>query len=451
MATQANISEYYQKLKTTFETQFNTSDVVIDVDNDPYIREFFMANAVLFAQNDESLLILQNEQFDHINWGNIFNISRNPASPSNGFVSFQGTAGATILQGTLLKSSAGLIYQTLTTESSIAKSLTITSISSDGAGTITVGTSINHNLSDGLKVDITSVANTNFNTANALVTVTGETTFTYQKQVPASSDNTGAVNFTLISIEIISNDKGANTILDRGSEIVLLSPISGIGNSGFVQYTKVLGGTDTESDDDYRSRIKEQIQNPITYYNDATIISTAKKLAGTTRVFVKGAYGETIVRHLRDNDPNPFPDAQANTNLKNYLLSTIYPVGYSPNDLNVSAPTPKSYTITIGYITTGFNDAQMQGLITTEIQNLFKKSTYEKPVSNISILSAINSGVQKDGRITDPNEYDLITNSVVINNGGGSFTDCIPVLGGVMYDSVLNVHSHESSSANATP
>lgn len=110
-----------------------------------------------------------------------------------------------------------------------AKSLAIASIASDGARTVTVQTSVNHNLADGLKVNIINVSNSEFNITNALVTVTGEKTFTCQKQVPVSSDNTGSVSFTRISIEVISNNKGANTVLDRGSEVVLLSPIPGIG------------------------------------------------------------------------------------------------------------------------------------------------------------------------------------------------------------------------------
>lgn len=239
-------------------------------------------------------------------WGAFLNITRNLPTTSAGFLTIEGIDGSLIPDGTLFQAD-GNQYISLNPATLLPLNLTISELTFS-AGIATVLTSLPHNLASSINVTISGANNSPFN-GDFEIIVTGLSTFTYlPTSTPPPSDGiTSAVVDTVVtSVEIDSVETGQDKNLGNGAKITLTSPIAGINNSGFSQFSEIGGGTDVEDPEAFRNRYLNRYRNPNTPFNVANIVDVSKKISGVTRVFVfepdltAGAFALTSLDRIDD-------------------------------------------------------------------------------------------------------------------------------------------------------
>lgn len=220
-------------------------------------------------------------------WGDTYGVTRNTATASSGTIVFTGTATTSIPSGTSLQSASGIVYETQS-DTTISTSNTLISSMSRTGTTVTVNYSSTHGLASGMIIDaVTGATPTDFNTTNATITVTSSTQIQYTLAGTAGSASGSIyVQATYATVEVESSTEGSDTNVDAGGVLTLSSSISGVDNDAYVDIDELSGGTDEESDADYRSRILDRIQQPFSFFNSNALEFYAKTVSGVTRVWV---------------------------------------------------------------------------------------------------------------------------------------------------------------------
>ena len=310
-------------------------------------------------------------------WAAIYGKTRLAATTSTGNIVSTGVATTAIPIGTTWTSTDGNLYDSTSNATISAQSLSVTSLTRV-ASTATATTVSNHNLASNVPVTISGADQSDFNVINAVITVTGLTTFTYAVANNPTTPATGTVlaGFTSASVPVISqafqdstNDIEVN--LESGSPLSIQSPLVGVDSESRVDFADIGGGTDQESDTGLRTRFIEIIQNPVAHFSAAEITAIAKEIAGVTRVFVleiTPLVGQVTVYFMRDNDVNPIPSASEVTTVKDQIL-TITPANTDPDDLIVLAPTAVPTDFTFTAMTP--NTVTMQDAVTASLSVFF--------------------------------------------------------------------------------
>lgn len=308
-------------------------------------------------------------------WASFYNISRNAATGSVGHVVFQGSGSPDpILVGQKFVDGNGNEYTA--TEEITASSLTInqTSLSHVG-GVATFVCDAPHYLDNGDVVAITGAVNNGYNVTKS-VTVVDEDTFTYLVAASIPSPTTGAsFNRVAGQVAIKSDSFGEETNLGAFTELTLQSPVSGLDDDCAVNVNGLTGGSDRETDDQFRDRLLDIIRNPVAHFNVSDITRLAKTVSTITRVFVQEVTpsdGQVTVYVMSDNETNPIPSAAKVTEVKNALL-TIKPANTSSTDVIVSAPTQTSQAFTFSSLSP--NTVTMQSSITENLRQFFAENT----------------------------------------------------------------------------
>ena len=143
---------------------------------------------------------------------------------------------------------------------------------------------------------------------------------------------------------VISQESGEAQNQAPGTGLTLVSPITDIDDDATVDADGLTGGTDLETDEDYRERIINRIQNPPMGGSENDYIRWAKEALSTiTRVWIYPDYtqpSEVGVFFVKDNDPlNIIPTGGDLTTVDTYLND--------PDRKPVIAK-PKSYAPTKG-------------------------------------------------------------------------------------------------------
>lgn len=223
-------------------------------------------------------------------WGTIYGKTRIPASQATGNCVATGTATTVIPAATVMVS--GDNSYTADSGSIItAQSINVDSITRTGiVGTVT--TVSDHNLASLVPVTISGVTEPEYNVTDAAITVTGLRTFTYEVIGAPSTPASGATilaAFTSALVPVTSVEFGADTNLTLDTPLTLQSPISGADDILGTDYGEIGGGTDQETDAEFKARYLGRIQNPVAHFSVSDIVSKAKEVAGVTRVFVEEA------------------------------------------------------------------------------------------------------------------------------------------------------------------
>lgn len=224
-----------------------------------------------------------------IRWAAIWGKQQLPASQASGRVVATGTVAASISLGTILTTASGNYTSTSSAVIS-AQSISVVSVTRSGQ-VATATTTSAHGLANNVPVTITGADQTEYNVAGAVITVTGLTTFEYPVAGTPITPATGTIlaDFTSASVPVTSDDFGADTNLDAGTELNLQSPIVNVDDTLTVDFGAIGGGTDQETESSLRDRTLDRIQNPVAHFNDSDIIDKAKEVPGVTRVFVQAA------------------------------------------------------------------------------------------------------------------------------------------------------------------
>jgi len=247
-------------------------------DSNPFLRNSYFGSLVFaFAMRIfdlyQKILIMIQQFFVNTavgiyleRWGDIFNITRNPATPATGNITFTGTSGTTIPAATTLQSLTNIVYTTQAAANISTQSVNVFSMSRVGS-LVTVNFANPHNLASNTIIDsITGASPADFNDTNILITVTSPLQFQFTKDgTIGNATGTIVAQWTTASVEVISNTAGENTNADSGASLTLTSPITGVNNTAYVQYGEISGGTDIENDVSYRERILFRIQFPYNF------------------------------------------------------------------------------------------------------------------------------------------------------------------------------------------
>lgn len=220
-------------------------------------------------------------------------------------------------------------------------------------------------------------------TGSGTATGTNGKTITAGSEIVSSDENkytiditvviaggTASVDFTASVANIDSNDQS-------GITLTFTNPIAGI-NTNVTASTAIEGGTDEETDDEYRERIlqrKRQLPHGGSEFDYET---WALEVAGVTRAWsfpLFNGLGTIGLTFVRDDDLPIVPDAAEVTEVQDYIISHTdpatnkevgIPVTAEPG-LFVYAPTLLSVFITVAIFP---NNATVQAQITAEIENL---------------------------------------------------------------------------------
>lgn len=227
--------------------------------------------------------------------GAIYVGARIAAVGSSGNIAATGTPGTVITFGSNYQSSDGITYVVTAATTITAQSLTVDTITLVG-DIATVTTDDDHNLGSNVPVTIAGAVETDYNVTDAEIQVTGLNTFTYEVLNSPSSPATGTITADFdsgsIPIEaVVPSDPDApfgaltNQILD--TPLSLLIAIPGADTIANVDFSELSGGADLESDELYKDRYLDKIQNPVSHYASPDIEQAALTVAGVTRVFIQ--------------------------------------------------------------------------------------------------------------------------------------------------------------------
>ncbi len=116
-----------------------------------------------------------------------------------------------------------------------------------------------------------------------------------------------------VTASVADEDSNA-TYLNGDSQRTLSfqSPISGAETEAPIAYLGLTGGADAELEEDYRTRVIERYRDPPMGGTSADYVAWAKLVSGVTRVWVTPeglGPGTVLVRFVRDNDDDIFPDS----------------------------------------------------------------------------------------------------------------------------------------------
>ena len=223
-------------------------------------------------------------------WGTIYGKTRIPATQATGNCVATGTALTVIPAATIL-STEDNSYTSDSAVSITAQSIAVGTI--DRVGDIgTVTTVGDHNLASSVPVTISGAIQTEYNAADAAITVTGLKTFTYEVLGSPSTPAAGTTilaDFTSASVPVTSVEFGLGTNLVLDTPLTLQSPIAGADDTLHVDFAEIGGGTSLETDAEFKARYLDRIQNPVAHFSVSDIVNKAKEVAGVTRVFVEEA------------------------------------------------------------------------------------------------------------------------------------------------------------------
>lgn len=310
-----------------------------------------------------------------LRWAAIWGKTPIPASKSTGNVVATGVASSIIPSGTVFTLSGTGNYESTSAATIAAGSVSIQDLTRTGT-TVTALCENNHGLADNVTVVITGASNAQYN-LTTIITVISEISFQYEvTTTPPNEAGTNAVaSYTAASIPVESIEFGIANNQAAGTILKLQSPIVGVDTDLNVDYGALGGGSDTESDEAFRTRTLDHIQNPVAMFNVAAIIETAKEVAGVTRVFVQPitpAIGQVTIYFMRDNDNDSIPDA-SEVAAVNAVIQAIRPANTYEGDVIVGAPTAVAVPFTFTALTP--NTATMQEAITASLEQFFTERT----------------------------------------------------------------------------
>ncbi|MCK5018517.1 MAG: baseplate J/gp47 family protein [Candidatus Peribacteraceae bacterium] len=260
-------------------------------------------------------------------WADIKDLDPEGANAAKGNVTFTGTLGSTIPISTVL--TVGTIEYTTDLAIDItAKNFSVDSLTAFG-GVATCVLFDDHEFATGVEVVISGVAEDGYNGTHT-IEVDGNKSFTFPVDVGVTSPATGTIEVDAdtasvgVTADLTTVDQnGIETNQDGGVDLVLQVSIPGVNDTATTQYEGLQGGSNAQTDDEYREDVLYAWQNPLTPFNPNNIESIAKKVDGVTRVFVDEvtpAAGQVTIYHVRDNDESIIPSAAEVQEVRDEIL-----------------------------------------------------------------------------------------------------------------------------------
>lgn len=378
-------------------------------------------------------------------WGGLVNLSLGKPLASKGVVVFSGNQNGTVIPGNTLVSNGSLTYKTLSDGTISINSNTVLQITQT-VGVATVTFSGTHGLATGVNILISGADQSAYN-GTKTVTVISDIEVTFDIDIDTISPATGTIlsTYYVSNIQVQCNDNGANTNLSSGAPLALQSPIVNVNNNAYVSLSGLVGGVDTEEEDNYKSRIEDAWKNPIAGFNAQSIINQAKKINGITRCFVlratrglsggvylKGQAGFTTIYCVKDEAESIITTSTDNANIKTSIM-LIAPINDVPDNIQVLSLTPVPVDFTFSTISPNTNT--MQTAIKENIRQFFRSK---------NIINGVETGKENDGNV-NINDINLAILKTVDNVTGQSlerYTLTAPTTGITITDGQIAIEGN---------
>lgn len=379
-----------------------------------WVKAFADGNAVLSQSISFLVRDLEQQLFpttatgDFLDiWGEYEGLERNDETPAAGPATFPGTPGTLIPALTEFTGGNGVTYASTVNASVVSVNQSITSLTRSGS-VVTAVLPSEHDLATGIEITVSGATEPEYNGTYSVV-VTSTTTFQYTITGTPSSPATGSPEYDvdIATVSVEAQSSGIDTNLDAGSQLSIVTPISGIDDPGIVQFDGISGGASVETDEDYRARILLSRSIIEGVFTADQVKLSALSIPGNTRAFVKrptlsvcaGGVGSAIdpvpgqvsVFILRDNDPNIIPSQTVLDNTKAAIIADgALPSHTSEVDVFVEAPDLVETDFVFTALTP--DTPTMRTAIQDQLSAFFEDTVdFEQTVTEASYLGAIQS------------------------------------------------------------
>lgn len=221
-------------------------------------------------------------------------------------------------------------------------------------------------------------------TGNATVTGTTGTVVPAGTELQSDADQVYLVNaeVTLAAgsaiVALTAKTAGADGNDDVGITLEFVSPITDINTTATVGAGGLSGGTDEESDADYRSRVLLKKRTAPHGGAENDYVNWCLEVSGVTRVWTFPLYqglGTIGVAFVRDDDTSIIPNEAQQTTVYNYLISHTDPGSGETVGIPVTAQ-PGLFMLDIAPLTVNFsirispNTAAVQSAVQQALEDL---------------------------------------------------------------------------------
>ena len=361
-------------------------------------------------------------------WGSYDDVLPLSSSNSSGDILITGVLGTSI------PALAQYTYDSIVVEteidasiSELMSSLTITTIGT----TATAVSETEHGYATGTSPAISSATYPDYDGDYEIV-VFDDFTFTFEvaSDYPASITD-GASILYAATVGVNSVLSGADQNIPSNAELSSVATIDDTDNVAYAFDSGISGGSDIESNDDYRTRVLFNRANPFNQWNPAQISRTCLEIAGVTRVYpqpITPRVGQTTVYFFRDNDEDPIPDANEVETVRNALLE-YYPAYNSEDNLFVNDPDINPTYVDFNFSSIFPDTTSMRNAVTANLGQFFEEQVeFEQTITEDSYKAAISNTIDDTGASLE--SFTLSDPSGDIVNGSAG----IAFLGEVNYD-----------------
>ena len=228
-------------------------------------------------------------------------------------------------------------------------------------------------------------------TGTDAVTIPAGTTLQRSDGAEYTTDADGVIASGSVSVAVTASLGGVEGNASSGQSLQLVTPISGVQSVALVDAGGLVGGTDIETDDALRTRLRQRVQQAPQGGAGADYDVWAKEVSGVTRVWVLPQWlgaGTVGVAFVRDGDATFIPDAAEVQAVQDYI-DTVRPVTAS---VSVFAPTAVPVGMTIKLSP---NTAAVQAAVQAELDDLFARdaNVEDGAGSGTMLLSRINEAI----------------------------------------------------------
>ena len=163
-----------------------------------------------------------------------------------------------------------------------------------------------------------------------------------------------------VSIPVIALVPGTIGNIDDGAALALVTLIDGVGD---ITASGIAGGTDTETDDELRSRVLQRIRNPPMGGDADDYVAWALSYPGVTRAWSypqEMGIGTISIRFMMDDlrsSDNGWPEPQDVVNVQQYI-DTVRPV--TVKDCWALAPIKQFIDVSIGNLVPSTDEAKAE-------------------------------------------------------------------------------------------
>lgn len=225
-------------------------------------------------------------------WGGASVGDRIPATTAVGQVWVTGDVGVEFPTGTEFTSDFGFEYIT-TVGGVVAQSdyeVTSLSIESTNNLLLTLDGVINFPTLSTVSISDASVSIYN---NDYTATVLNANTISIRMGFPIVTAPLPDTGFTVsvkgVPVSVVSKKETREANLDYGKPLFLSAEVSGVDSDAVVYYGGIGGGSDLESNTDYRQRVLSWLKQPVTILNSGQISSICREVVGVSRIFLNRA------------------------------------------------------------------------------------------------------------------------------------------------------------------